>query len=334
MLDIIIPTYKNKKGLIRTLESIDFNEEIKVTVVDDGSNLMYYDIIDQFPEINFYYKRANSGPGITRQVGINITNNSYIMFLDTGDYFIEKNIIYDILETIKNNPDIYLFSWQHLENGTPADESHVRLHGRVFSRTFIQENHITFSKEGSYINEDVGFNRCVRLFLKNYKQQENNSHKKIILKPIVVWDRTDPNSITKKNNGQILREKQNWGFAINAMHSLKIARKGHVSKTIIMEEISEVMIGLYYYFLRTLIEAPTYIQNAWDGAKLFYDKEFSKLTTIDPLYLEFVKKHMIKQLHDKIKNFDFPVPININRFLEELKNPQVPIFYLQTIDSN
>lgn len=101
-----------------------------------------------------------------------------------------------------------------------------------------------------------------------------------------------------------------------------------------MEEISEVMIGLYYYFLRTLIEAPTYIQNAWDGAKLFYDKEFSKLTTIDPLYLEFVKKHMIKQLHDKIKNFDFPVPININRFLEELKNPQVPIFYLQTIDSN
>ena len=40
MIDLIIPVYKNYKGLIRTLESINF-KVFNVTVVDDASHENY-----------------------------------------------------------------------------------------------------------------------------------------------------------------------------------------------------------------------------------------------------------------------------------------------------
>ena len=56
MLDIIIPVYKNKRGLQRTLASINTNylDRIKVTVVDDESHEDYSDIKKEFPFITLY----------------------------------------------------------------------------------------------------------------------------------------------------------------------------------------------------------------------------------------------------------------------------------------
>ena len=46
MLDIIIPTYKNKEALVRSLESIPNYQELNITVVDDCSGLDYTDLQD------------------------------------------------------------------------------------------------------------------------------------------------------------------------------------------------------------------------------------------------------------------------------------------------
>jgi lipopolysaccharide biosynthesis glycosyltransferase len=65
-LDIIIPTYKNKKGLRRTLNSIPSNPNVNVIVVDDCSNLDYSDILEEYPSLHFYQLEENSGPGMAR----------------------------------------------------------------------------------------------------------------------------------------------------------------------------------------------------------------------------------------------------------------------------
>lgn len=54
-LDIIIPTYNDKKGLIRTLKSVPNQENIKITVVDDCSSIPYLDEVKKiFPYVNYY----------------------------------------------------------------------------------------------------------------------------------------------------------------------------------------------------------------------------------------------------------------------------------------
>ena len=88
MLDIIIPTYKNKEGLEKTLQSIPNYKEVAVTVVDDGSNLNYNDLQDKY-NFRLIELQKNSGPGIARQIGITVTNEPYILFMDTGDYLID-----------------------------------------------------------------------------------------------------------------------------------------------------------------------------------------------------------------------------------------------------
>ena len=92
MIDIIIPTYKNKDGLRTTLDSIDWNNNnFSITIIDDASNLDYSDIIVEYPNINqLVVLPQNGGPGMARQYGIDHTNNDYLLFIDTGDYFISK----------------------------------------------------------------------------------------------------------------------------------------------------------------------------------------------------------------------------------------------------
>lgn len=92
------------------------------------------------------------------------------------------------------------------------------------------------------------------------------------------------------------------------------------------------MLALYYHFLCALQERPEFIQNAWDGAKLFYDKEFSKLSSKDPALLSSAKSHIMIKIRKKFKNWNFKIPININFFLENLQFNNIPKFYLERIN--
>ena len=68
-MDLIIPSYKDKKGLYETLFSIGLDKDIYVTVVDDCSGEKYDDIIswfNQFFPIQVLYMPKNGGPGAAR----------------------------------------------------------------------------------------------------------------------------------------------------------------------------------------------------------------------------------------------------------------------------
>ena len=83
MIDLIIPYYNNRIGLLDSLKSVN-RSIFKITVIDDHSTET-----PSFPldAAQLFRLNMNSGPGYARQRGINKTSNPYIMFLDTGDVF-------------------------------------------------------------------------------------------------------------------------------------------------------------------------------------------------------------------------------------------------------
>ena len=105
MIDLIIPYYNNRVGLLNTLKSID-QSIFKVTIIDDHSTeppLFPLDAAQCF-RVNI-----NSGPGFARQLGIEKTSNEYIMFLDTGDVFISLEAQTEILDLITKHTAFIVF---------------------------------------------------------------------------------------------------------------------------------------------------------------------------------------------------------------------------------
>ena len=205
MLDIIIPTYKNKEGLEKTLQSIPNYKEVAVTVVDDGSNLNYNDLQDKY-NFRLIELQKNSGPGIARQIGITVTNEPYILFMDTGDYLID-GALSEMLGVININPNIVIFSWRYELGDAEYNINNNNLHGRVYQRAFLDKYNIHFSKQGSYANEDVGFNHICRLILFTY--YPNNDAVLTLKKSIVVYDTDDMTSITRRENRAFIYKEQN-----------------------------------------------------------------------------------------------------------------------------
>ena len=111
LLDIIIPYYNNESGLNETLKSIEtqLNPQIKITIMDDKS--------DTIPNLNNHYdlwtSNENMGPGVQRQMGMEVTSAPYIMFIDTGDTLL-PDCINKIINNILSHPDINIFIWPFL----------------------------------------------------------------------------------------------------------------------------------------------------------------------------------------------------------------------------
>lgn len=326
MLDIIIPTYKNKEGLRRTLSSIDFSlqPEITVTVIDDCSKMYYNDILEDYSGLQIFYLPKNSGPGNARQYGIEMTNQPYLTFIDTDDTFLNKNVFPTILNTIKENPNDVMFTWQYKIDNKISKETNNRMHGRVYKREFIDRYNISFCPEASFTNEDIGFNRLCRMIIR-----DKNLPQKVFQDPIINYIKNE-NSITNFNKGEFFFCQQNTGLSLNTIHTLNIAEKNNLSINIILEELNSIMASLYYTFLCTAYERPKFLQEAWEGARLFYYNAFLKYIEINNseiimmYYAPFIKR--IYRRAKKWKNFQ---TLNYTRFLQDLRkyeNP--PMYYL------
>ena len=53
-----------------------------------------------------------------------------------------------------------------------------------------------------------------------------------------------------------------------SIHTINTCIKNNIP---IEEELNSITIALYYWFIRTAAERPEFIQDAWNGVKIFYD---------------------------------------------------------------
>ena len=312
MIDIIIPTYNNKKGLIRTLQSIPKKEELVITIIDDCSSepIDYSDIAEKY---NFIQLKTNNGPGNVRQFGIDNTSQPYIMFIDTDDYFLD-DVFDTVINTINKCQNINIFGWSYISesSGKVSGVASNHLHGKVYKRQFLKKYNITFCKESSYINEDIGFNRICRLL----------TNIKFILKPIYIWT-ADPNSITRRNNREFNYKYQNIGLALNAIHIYNTC-KDLVSKDALEKECSEIMGGLYAGVIKTAQERAEFLMEAWQGARKFYKEIYQPYINKTTVVLQYTFNNLLNEAIHKRKEWKKSIPLNINRFFIELDRYENP----------
>ena len=308
MIDLIIPYYNNKNGLVTTLQSILFPDMFYITVVDDCST--EYPLIFPLRADQVLRYNINHGPGYARQFGLERTHNEWVMFIDTGDIFLTRSSFDHITYAIEHNPEADIISFPYLYKDDILNETSNRMHGKIYKRAFLEKYNITFPLEASYMNEDIGFNRACKLCTSNIIYQHL---------PIIKWMENE-NSLTEKENNAALYRDQNRALSLASIHAINICLQNNVK---VEEEINQIAIALYYWFVRAAAERPEYIQEAWSGAKIFYDK-FKDQIIPNNLMLGNPKIKQCLTYRNKI-NF----PINILRFAHDIQQyEEIPKNYL------
>lgn len=329
-LDIIIPTYKNKKGLRRTLNSIPSNPNVNVIVIDDASELDYSDILIDYPQLHFYSLPTNQGPGMARQYGLEHSNGMYITFLDTGDYFYEDGL-QTILDAINENTYIklYTFSYVYDDKNILSDKPDDKTIGTVYKRSFIEMYKIHFSKEGSYANEDYGFSRACKLILDQWERDCFSDARKHIKIP-VFYEHIDPNSLTQSNNCDFFYTKLSPGIITNGVHAINIARKAGIKIEYLLDEYNYILAQEYFFFLCILYERPELVDDIWSIIRNYYLNYYS---TYEKFALRnitiFFSQVTLPKIRSRIKYWPEHISFNITRFIDEISKEEfTPVRYL------
>ena len=107
-ISVVVPIYNGEAYLRECLDSIlsQTLEEIEVLCIDDGSTDSCLQILHQYEEndkrIKIISNTKNSGPGTSRNKGLEKARGKYVIFLDADDVF-EK----ELLELAFSRAEIY-----------------------------------------------------------------------------------------------------------------------------------------------------------------------------------------------------------------------------------
>lgn len=328
MLDIIIPTYNDIIGLERSLESIIFNQFkdiIRITVVDDASTKDYTSIQQKYSNVQWLKMNKNSGPGVARNYARKYTFEPYILFVDCGDILYSKYSLFEIIDTIINNPNYPVYSWAWVDDEYNLVKSNrdPSTPGKVYSRKILEKHHLWQCEgKGSYAGEDMSFNRACQLIL-----GEDN----YLYLPTPIYSTvTNHNSLTHKNNKEF-KWKQTPGFIENIAHFIKTCEYNEVDEDEFMDRLNIFMVLLYHQFLLGLDQNLEYTKQWWPQAHQLYldyyskyenyknnDQSLTMAQSANILGLNYVNKTNRR--------------INFKKFLQELKNnKEIPLYYLTNI---
>ena len=94
---IIIPVYNRPEEIEELLESLthsDFQGKYEVVIIEDGSTISCEHVIQKYNDkLNIsYYLKYNSGPGDSRNFGMNLAKGYYFIIFDS-DFVIPKNYL-------------------------------------------------------------------------------------------------------------------------------------------------------------------------------------------------------------------------------------------------
>ena len=125
-ISIIIPVYNTEKYLKKCLDSI-INQTLKsleIICIDDCSTDNCLHILKEYQlkdnRIKIIEQKENKGQGVARNLGLNIAEGKYIMFLDPDDW-LELNALEILYKKSKEtNADIIHFNYiEENEKVTP-----------------------------------------------------------------------------------------------------------------------------------------------------------------------------------------------------------------------
>ncbi|MEC7263728.1 MAG: glycosyltransferase [Bacteroidota bacterium] len=104
---IVVPVYNRPEEVRELLQSLaqqDFERDFEVVIVEDGSSESSEAIVKNFQgqlQISYYYKK-NSGPGDSRNFGMQKANGNYFLILDS-DCILPKQYLSEVDKELKAN---------------------------------------------------------------------------------------------------------------------------------------------------------------------------------------------------------------------------------------
>lgn len=106
-ISIVIAIYNRKDELTELLTSLvhQTDSDFEVIIVDDGSSVDLFPVVEFFSnklEIR-YFKKDNSGPGLSRNYGAERAKNEWLVFVDS-DVIVEQDYIQNIKVNLTQNP--------------------------------------------------------------------------------------------------------------------------------------------------------------------------------------------------------------------------------------
>ncbi len=244
MIDIIITTYNSKNTLEETLNSIIIQKnipQINIYIIDDCSTEDYSDILSKFEhklKINFYKLPENKGPGNARNVGLSLSKEDYIIFIDSDDVFYDEYSINKLYSEIKNKKCDVVTSCIYEEvNGKYKEYKNelIGLHGKIYNRNFIQENNIKFSDTRR--NEDYVFNSLIKLFNGKISNIDDITY---------IWKENE-SSLTRKDK-TIQYNIDCKSFVENSLYVIKYCLINNCDIENIIPFCAESIVSMYYKF--------------------------------------------------------------------------------------
>lgn len=182
-IDYIIPCYYEENNLRRSLEALSKQtrkDALKVIVVNDCSPNTpcgYQDVVDEYRDrldITLVKTDCNSGPGLTKQLGIDSGTSDYFMIQDDDDEIASDDVIEGFIKVIEehksdNNIASILGDTGLCDDNFNIYEVHRDSfeHGRLFYRKFMQEHNIRYTYELSLLFDDAMINDKITLVIIN-----------------------------------------------------------------------------------------------------------------------------------------------------------------------
>ena len=104
MITIITINLNNKNGLKRTIESVinqTYRDKMQYIIIDGDSNDGSKEIINQYKDnIDYWVSEKDNGLYNAMNKGIQAATNDYCLFLNSGDYLSENNVIQTIYDSL------------------------------------------------------------------------------------------------------------------------------------------------------------------------------------------------------------------------------------------
>lgn len=173
-IEVIIAAYNCRNTLHRTLASLESQTDSNfyVHIIDDCSTEDFSDIIKYHNKLDIKVTRnkLNLGAGMSKQVGIDMTDADYIAFLDSDDVLMPYTVeIWRNMATSSPSTDVFhsYFYEQKIEKEIPVlkliQNGYTWIHGKLYKTSFIKHYDIRHNQEIKYMDDSYFNSMCTEL---------------------------------------------------------------------------------------------------------------------------------------------------------------------------
>ena len=140
MISIVIPVYNAKDKMAKCLNSLinQSSNNFEVIFIDDCSTDGSYEYLKKFfknakMNVKIHQNEKNSGPGVSRNNGIKMSEGKYLMFIDSDDY-----ITNDCIENLATASGLKECALDSVKKANSLSQEHTALSQEIAASMELQ----------------------------------------------------------------------------------------------------------------------------------------------------------------------------------------------------